>query len=115
MEVYAGLVEDLPEASLISVRLAGRNLVLVKWRDRVFALRNICPHMSKSFELGDVLRRASGGVGGPAFSDSGPVMTCPWHQYEYSLDTGNCLTDRRLRIRSYPTRIEDGQIFVALA
>jgi nitrite reductase/ring-hydroxylating ferredoxin subunit len=114
MVVEAGLLADLPEAVLTPVRAGSRDLVLVKWRDRVYALRNICPHMSKSFELGDVLRRATGGVGGPAFSDDAPIITCPWHQYEYSLETGHCLTDRRLRVRSYPTRVEGGRIFIDL-
>lgn len=114
MLVEAGTVADLTEAVPTPVRAGDRELVLIRWRDTVYALRNICPHMSKSFELGDVLRRAGGTVGGPAFTDEGPVLTCPWHQYEYSLDDGRCLTDRRLRVRAYPTKIEDGKVLVDL-
>jgi nitrite reductase/ring-hydroxylating ferredoxin subunit len=112
--VEAGSFEELAEAVPTPVRAGDRDIVLVRWRDTVYALRNLCPHMSKSFELGDVLRRACGSVGGPAFTDDRPVLTCPWHQYEYSLDDGRCLTDRRLRVRSYPTRIEDGKVLVEL-
>jgi 3-phenylpropionate/trans-cinnamate dioxygenase ferredoxin subunit len=110
--VEAGLVDDLPEAEPTPRRVGNRELVLVRWRGTVYALRNLCPHMSKSFELGDVLPRAIGSVGGPAFSAGEPVMTCPWHQYEYALDSGRCLTDLRLRIAAYPTRIENGRILV---
>jgi nitrite reductase (NADH) small subunit len=112
MLVDAGALAELPEAVLTPVRAGVRSIVLVRWQGDVYAMRNLCPHMSKSFELGDVLRRATGRVGGPAFSDLAPVITCPWHQYEYSLQTGRCLTDRRLRVRCYPVTIEDGRIIV---
>lgn len=114
MLVEAGQLDDLAEAVPTPVRAGDRDIVLIRWHDEVYALRNLCPHMSKTFELGDVLPRAIGSVGGPAFSETEAVLTCPWHQYEYALDTGRCLTDRRLRIRAYATTVEDGKIFVDL-
>ena len=30
------------------------------------------------------------------------MLRCPWHQYEYDLETGRCLADpERLRVRTY--------------
>jgi nitrite reductase/ring-hydroxylating ferredoxin subunit len=105
--VEVARLDDLPEAVPTPVLAGERDLVLVRWRDQVYALRDLCPHMSKSFELGSVLGRPTGEVGSIAFDGDDPIMTCPWHQYEYSLTTGRCLTDRILRVRRYPVTIDD--------
>jgi nitrite reductase/ring-hydroxylating ferredoxin subunit len=101
MRVEVTTLDELPEGVPTEFRAAGRNVVLVRWRERVYALRNICPHMSNSFVGGLVGGRAAGPVGGHAFVDDDPVMTCPWHQFEFVLDDGRCLTDANLRIATY--------------
>jgi nitrite reductase/ring-hydroxylating ferredoxin subunit len=40
---------------------------------------------------------------------------CPWHQYEFSLATGRCVTDAKLRVRSYKVAVRDGAVVVDLA
>jgi nitrite reductase (NADH) small subunit len=113
MRVDVTTLGELPEGVPTEFRAAGRNVVLVRWRERVYALRNICPHMSNSFVGGLVGGRAAGPVGGHAFVDDDPVMTCPWHQFEFVLDDGRCLTDANLRIATYAvTQGSDGTVSV---
>jgi 3-phenylpropionate/trans-cinnamate dioxygenase ferredoxin subunit len=112
VRVLAGAVDDLVEGAPRSVRLAGRDVVLVRWRGRVFAIRDVCPHMTQSFELGSVIGRPCGSVGEVDFHQDVPIITCPWHQFEFSLESGRCLTDRTLRVRRYDVSIEDGDVYV---
>ena len=38
---------------------------------------------------------------GQKFSDEHVNFVCPWHGYEYDLKTGECVADRRLRLKKY--------------
>ena len=40
------------------------------------------------------------------------VAVCPVHGYAYNTKTGECQTDPRLRIRTYPVVVEDEEIKV---
>ena len=53
-ELAACRLADLAEAKPTVVVAGERELVLVRWRGDVYALRNVCPHMSTSFERGAV-------------------------------------------------------------
>lgn len=37
------------------------------------------------------------------FSDDAMHFVCPWHGYEYDMLTGECVADRRLRLKRYQT------------
>ena len=40
------------------------------------------------------------------------IAVCPVHGYAYNTKTGECQTDPRLRIRTYPVIVEDEEIRV---
>jgi nitrite reductase/ring-hydroxylating ferredoxin subunit len=54
----------------------------------------------------------SGVPGEMAVDESRPVLVCPWHTWEYDLETGRSTTDARFRVRSYPVLVVDGEVFV---
>ena len=42
------------------------------------------------------------------------VVRCPWHKWEFDIETGRCLVDEKLRVRRYDIRIEGDEIVVTL-
>jgi len=40
------------------------------------------------------------------------VLHCPWHGWEFDVDSGYCLDDERMRVAVYPVRVEDGLVLV---
>ncbi|RME36881.1 MAG: Rieske (2Fe-2S) protein [Planctomycetota bacterium] len=66
----------------------------------VAVIDNACPH-------------ASGNLSGGEVADG--VVTCPWHQWQFDLTTGQCVHSRMARVRRYPARIEDGYVWVQIA
>jgi 3-phenylpropionate/trans-cinnamate dioxygenase ferredoxin subunit len=41
------------------------------------------------------------------------VLRCPWHGWEFDLDTGRSLmTPTRVGIRTYPVSVRDGTVMV---
>jgi nitrite reductase (NADH) small subunit len=39
-------------------------------------------------------------------------VRCPWHGWEYDLETGVCPDDDAMRVAVYPVRIEAGRVLV---
>ncbi|MGH3013703.1 MAG: Rieske (2Fe-2S) protein, partial [Gaiellaceae bacterium] len=37
---------------------------------------------------------------------------CPWHGWEFDLETGACLDEPSLRAAVYPARVEDGRVLI---
>lgn len=117
--VDVGAIDELPDRTIVSVRAGDREIVLVRWEDEVYALRNICPHMSAPLTTGKVMGYYTGNVNGGEIEleleQENPVIACPWHKYEFSLKDGHCLTNAGLRVRSYPVTVEDGKVFVDMS
>ena len=96
------------------VTVDGRELILVRWQGVVYALRNSCPHQSQSFLMGAVRERIIGGntVGELAIASDDPVLVCPVHGWEFRLNTGQCTSDPKLRVKRYPVSIAAGRVLV---
>ena len=115
--VEVAALDDLQHGATNVHTVGGRELVLVRWNDDVYALRNICPHMSTALDRNAMVVAYRGGStpGEVTIERDNPVIACPWHGYEYTLRDGLCITDAGLRVRSYPVEIKDGKVLVDLA
>ena len=40
------------------------------------------------------------------------VLRCPWHGWEFDLETGRCRDDESMRVAVYPADVRDGRVFV---
>ena len=41
-------------------------------------------------------------------------VTCPWHNWEYNVKTGACLTNPSAKVKSYDVKVEGTDIQVLL-
>jgi nitrite reductase/ring-hydroxylating ferredoxin subunit len=75
------------------------------------AVRNRCPHHGAPLCLGTVRDRLGGG---PAqyIAAERRVLHCPWHGWEFDLDSGRCPEDVRMRVAVYPVKIESGRVLI---
>ena len=49
---------------------------------------------------------------GMYFSESDLHFVCPWHGYEYDMKTGECVSDRRLKLRRYKVVQKGDDVYV---
>jgi len=82
-----------------------------------YALPNVCPHQFGPLCEGTV----NGTMACSAATDwkfqwvrDGEIVTCPWHGVEFDIATGKSLSSPRLRVRTYPVAVEDGQVKVTV-
>ena len=103
---------ELAPGEMRSVEVGSVRVVVIRKPDgSLRALRDRCSHMGASLSVG-WLRRAMDAedVGRCAYSDD-YVVRCPWHYYEFDVDTGLARADSEHdRVKTYDVVVEDGQV-----
>lgn len=109
-----------PERSFASgsrriVNAGGRSIGVFRMGDRFYGIRNRCPHQGAPLCLGRVLGDAvADGPGDPEVSGSTLLLACPWHGWEYDLETGQSFMGAGAPgVRSYGVRVEPGDTLAA--
>ena len=105
-------LEEIERHGRVVARIGGREIGVLRGQDGdLFGLRNRCPHHGAPLCLGSVRRRTTGGPGRYELSPT-VVLRCPWHGWEFDLETGRCLDDGAARAATYPVRVEGGRVLV---
>ena len=92
-------LSDIPTETGLEVTAEGRVIALFKTAEGVRAIDGICAH-------------AGGPVGKGAID--GTVVTCPWHGWQYDVDTGvHCLTPQICQ-QSFDVDIDGEDVIVSL-
>jgi nitrite reductase/ring-hydroxylating ferredoxin subunit len=116
MKHLVGKRSDFAANAFAVVTLEGREIAI--WNDgtRFRAFRNACPHRGAPLSSGVV-----SGTYLPSrakelcYGLEGQVLRCPWHGYEYSLETGEPLFGvATQRLVTYEVTVDDDGVFVEL-
>lgn len=83
----------------MEVAVGDRIVAIFNCDGEFFALDGICPHQ-----------------GGPLGKGSlnGCIITCPWHQWQFDVQTGQCQLSAAIEQPTIELQIEDDQIFANL-
>lgn len=108
-----GSAAALERGGRLIARVGGREIGVVvdPLTGRPVGLRNRCPHHGAPLCLGTVRERVGGSPGRYALTGR-TVMRCPWHGWEFDLETGRCPDDPSMRVAVYPVEIRDGRVLV---
>jgi nitrite reductase (NADH) small subunit len=91
-------VEDIPKLGARVVRSAHGNIAVFRnAEDEVFALLDKCPHRGGPLSQGIVFGRK---------------VACPLHGWNIGLDDGNAVAPDAGCTRSFPVKIENGQVLL---
>jgi nitrite reductase/ring-hydroxylating ferredoxin subunit len=110
--VDVGSVADLERDGRVVARVNGREVGVIAEPDgTVHGIRNRCPHHGGPLCLGHVGERVEGNPG--VYELTGRrTLRCPWHGWEFDLESGVCLDEETLRVAVYPARVEEGRVLV---
>jgi nitrite reductase (NADH) small subunit len=111
--VDVGALADLEREGRLVARADGREVGVVRdpASGALHGVRNRCPHHGGPLCLGALADRLAGEPG--AYELAGRrVLRCPWHGWEFDLETGRCLDDPALRAAVYPVRVKAGRVLV---
>ncbi len=99
------------------VTVGNRKVVVVNMDGNLRAVGGVCAHQAGPVWMGgifdDVRARVEDGQVVEYVARQRGVIACPWHGWEYELETGRCLWNSRYRIATY--RVErDGEDGLAI-
>jgi len=121
MQHLIGSVASLDNEQRLIASVGGREIVVFRHKDKLYALDNTCLHMGGPVGQGLLLGRVEAVVAddgtyvGERFSDEVTHIVCPWHGWEYDIDTGGCAALPHLSIRKYDVEVEGDDLYVRIA
>jgi nitrite reductase/ring-hydroxylating ferredoxin subunit len=104
-------LDELESGAIREVRVGKLHAAAVLHDGRVYVFQAQCPHRGGPLTRGALRARVTGERPGEMVLDpEHPVVTCPWHNFEYGLDTGQALWNAKLCIRVFACEVVDGRV-----
>ena len=98
--IEVGKVEDVPKLGARVIKTDDGNIGLFRTaEDEIFALRDECPHKKGPLSQGIV---------------HGKKVTCPLHNWNINLDSGEAVAPDEGCTASFPIKIEGSIIYIAI-
>jgi 3-phenylpropionate/trans-cinnamate dioxygenase ferredoxin subunit len=104
---------DFPPGARKILRVGGREIGVFHTGAGLFALRSACPHQGAPLCLGIVTGTTlPSNPGQYVWGMEGQVLRCPWHGWEFDMQSGAGLYDpyRHERVATYEVRIEGDEV-----
>ncbi|MCF6210854.1 MAG: nitrite reductase small subunit NirD [Gammaproteobacteria bacterium] len=99
--IEVGSVEDIPKLGARVVKTAEGDIGIFRTSDdKIFALRDSCPHEGGPLSQGIV---------------HGDKVTCPLHSWNIELATGEAVAPDEGCAATYPVKVESGKVFLSLS
>jgi nitrite reductase/ring-hydroxylating ferredoxin subunit len=118
--VTAGASAEIPEQGRLVVDLAGRTIGIFRIKGRLYAYENTCPHQGGPVCQGliipavrELLNQENASTG-YAFDEDEMRIVCPWHGYEFSIESGAHPAQAEIRLQPVPVSEENGVVYVDL-
>lgn len=115
--VEVGKLEEFPVGKFRILKVESREIGVIRMENgEVHAVLNRCPHKGAPVCKGIV-----GGTWPPSdvgkldFEREGRVLTCPWHGFEFDIDTGyEVYQERPARLKKFKTDVEAGTVVITI-
>ena len=95
--VDACAVESIPDKCAKVISIHGERVAIFKYDGKVSAISNVCRHQNGPLGEGKIIDGC---------------VTCPWHGYQYSPETGASPPPFTERVATFKTRIIDGRVLI---
>jgi nitrite reductase/ring-hydroxylating ferredoxin subunit len=106
-ETRVASVSDLADGRRVMVRIDQRDVFVFERDGRFYAFENVCRHMGGPVGEGILIGKVEAVLDDEQrllherFSTQEIHLVCPWHGWEYDIETGECAANRRIRLRRY--------------
>jgi len=102
MPIHArcGPAGEVPPGSSKVVAVNEQVVAIFNLNGEFYAIDNVCPHQ--------------GGPLGEGYLEGNGVVSCPWHSWNFDIRTGQSPIDPDMKVRTFPVRVENGEIIVQI-
>lgn len=106
--------DDISEGERSLVEVKGREVAIFNVEGEYYALSNYCPHQGGPICEGQVSGALVERNGELTWEGDNEFVSCPWHGWEFEIDTGKHITNDRYGIPSYDITVIDGALYADL-
>jgi nitrite reductase/ring-hydroxylating ferredoxin subunit len=116
-DVFVSKASEMEDGDRRIVTVDHREIGVFRKDGAYYAYSNYCVHAGGPVCEGLIINRVVDIIArdktyeGQTFSDE-VHFVCPWHGYEYDLKTGECVGDRRLKLKKFDVVERGDEIFV---
>lgn len=117
-EQFVGRASEIKDGHRQIIRVGDAEIGVFRDQGVYFAYSNYCLHQGgpacEGLMIAGVEERLRGDKTslGLFFSETDLHFVCPWHGYEYDMKTGECVSDRRLKLKRYDVVEKNGDVYV---
>lgn len=115
MRHIVGTVGEILTGEFKVVSVGGREFGITNVNGEYRAVRNVCPHQGAPVCRGTVdgtwLASAPGVF---EWGRDGEILRCPWHGWEFDLQSGKALFDPTVRVQVLRVEIEQDKLVMTL-
>lgn len=92
-------LDEIPEGAVTGRQVKNRDVLLSRHGDAVSCFDNQCAHLGMPLEMGDI---------------KDGIITCPYHGFQYLLQTGECMTAPEVQLKVHAVRVTGTRVEVRL-
>ena len=117
-EILVGSASEFDGDRRKMVVVNGREIVVLRHGDRFLAYENLCLHMGGPVAEGILIPKVEaiiaddGSQLGERFNQDEMHIVCPWHGWEYDLESGEFMGNRRWKLRKFETERRGDDVYV---
>jgi nitrite reductase (NADH) small subunit len=102
MATNVAKTEDIPSNERRFYEINGVEIAVLNVDGTYYAIRNSCPHMEGPVGRGPI-----------EVSDGQVVISCPFHEWTFDIETGKALFESK-RLLTYDVTVDDDEIVVGI-
>jgi nitrite reductase (NADH) small subunit len=116
--ILACQADDFSEETVKIVEVRGIEIGIFRKAGSYYAYRNVCPHQGgpvcEGMQIPKVITELSQDktFRKNNFATEEMHIVCPWHGWEFKLDTGEAMGNPAIRLRRYDVVERDGKIYL---
>ena len=93
-------LDDIPQGGIKALEVAGSSVLMSRQGASVTCFQNACAHFGMALDGGLVEKG---------------IITCPYHQFQYDLASGECLTAPEVALQAHAVRVIGNRVEVRLS
>ena len=117
-EWFVGRREDFQDETRKFVKVGGKEVGVICKNGNFYAFENNCVHQGGPVCEGKILAKVEPVLAadkrclGERFSDDEFHLVCPWHGWEFLLETGEAAGNKVFKLNRYNVEVREGGVYI---
>jgi nitrite reductase/ring-hydroxylating ferredoxin subunit len=109
---FCAPADEIGDGERRLIEAKGREIAIFNVGGEYYALANYCVHQGGPICEGQVSGALVEEDGELVWGQEGEIVSCPWHGWEFEIETGAHITTERYTLPTYDVTVHDGDIYL---